>query len=423
MPVAVNPERDPEPVRTFATFTVELERLAAWLAAGGVKTVAMESTGVYWIPLFDILEAHGFEVCLVNAQHVKNVPARKSDVLDCQGLQYLHSVGLLRASFRPPSEICALRALRRHRQNLIRYASAHVQHRQKSLAQMNLQLHHVLSDITGVTGLRILDAILGGERDAAKLAPLRDYRVRSSEETIAEALTGNYRDEHVFTWRQALEAYRHYQQMIVACDQPIESLFADLTDKVDPQLQPLPEPRRKQKRRGKEAHFDLRTHCDRVLGTDLTAVPGLEALTAQAVVAEVGTDFSKFPNAAAFSSWAALCPHNDVTGGKVIRRGTRQVKNRLAVALRQAAQSLHSDQSYLGGHHRRMRARLGPAAAVTSTAHKLARIIYHLVTTGECYDEGVFAREEQRYRQRAEASLRVRARSYGFKLVPLEAQA
>ena len=211
--------------------------------------------------------------------------------------------------------------------------------------------------------------------------------------------------------------------MIVACDQQIESLFGGLSDKVDPQLQPLAEPRRKQKRRRNEAHFDLRTHCYRVLGTDLTAIPGVEALTAQAVVAEVGTDFSKFPTAAAFSSWVALCPHNDITGGKVIRRGTRQVKNRLAVALRQAAQSLHSDQSYLGGHHRRMRARLGPAAAVTSTAHKLARIIYHLVTTGECYDEGVFAREEQRYRHRAEASLRVRARGYGFKLVPLEAPA
>lgn len=421
--VAVNPERDPEPVRTFATFTVDLERLAAWLRACHVTTVAMESTGVYWIPLFDILEAHGFEVCLVNAQHVKKVPGRKSDVLDCQWLQYLHSVGLLRASFRPPSQICALRALLRHRQNLIRYAGAHVQHMQKSLDQMNLQLHHVLSDITGVSGLRILDAILGGERDPLRLARLRDYRVRSSEETIAKALTGNYRDEHVFTLRQALEAYRHYQRMVVACDQQIEGLFAELSDKVDPQVEPLPEPRRKRQRSGNAAHFDLRTHCYRVLGTDLTAVPGVDALTAQAVVAEAGTDFSKFPNAAAFSSWVALCPHNDITGGKVIRRGTRQVKNRLAVALRQAAQSLHREQSYLGAFHRRLRARLGPAAAVTATAHKLARIIYHLVTTGEQYDEGVFAREQQRYRQRAEATLRARARGYGFQLVPLEAPA
>lgn len=418
--VAVNPERDPESVRTFATFTVDLERLAAWLRACQVKTIAMESTGVYWIPLFDILEAHGFEVCLVNAQHVKKVPGRKSDVLDCQWLQYLHSVGLLRASFRPPSQICALRALLRHRQNLVRYAAAHVQHMQKSLDQMNLQLHHVLSDITGVSGLRILDAILEGERDPLQLAGLRDYRVRSSEETIAKALTGNYRDEHVFTLRQALAAYRHYQQMIVACDQHIESLLEGFSDRVDPQQQPLPEPRRKRRRSGNGAHFDLRTHCYRVLGTDLTAVPGVDALTAQAVIAEVGTDFSKFPNAAAFSSWVALCPHNDITGGKVIRRGTRPVKNRLAVALRQAAQALHGEQSYLGAFHRRLRARLGPAAAVTATAHKLARIIYHLVTTGEAYDESVFQREQQRYRQRAEAHLRARARSYGFQLVPLD---
>lgn len=275
--------------------------------------------------MFDILEAHGFEVCLVNAQHVKKVPGRKSDVLDCQWLQYRHSVGLLRASFRPPSQICALRALLRHRQNLVRYAGAHVQHIQKSLDQMNLQLHHVLSDITGVSGLRILDAILDGERDPLCLARLRDYRVRSSEEAIAKALTGNYRDEHVFTLRQALEAYRHYQRMIVACDQQIESLFEELSDKIDPQQQPLP--RRKRGRSGNSAHFDLRTHCYRVLGTDLTAVPGVDALTAQTVIAEVG-----------------------------------------------------------------------PAAAVTSTAHKLARIIYHLVTTGEGYDETVFARQQQRYR-------------------------
>ena len=417
--VAVAPDRDPEPVRRFSTFTVDLERLAAWLKECGVKTVAMESTGVYWIPLFDILEAHGFEVCLVNARHVKNVPGRKSDVLDCQWLQYLHAVALLRASFRPASDICALRVLLRHRQNLVRYAAAHVQHVQKALDQMNLQVHHVLSNISGVTGLRILDSILAGERDPAVLAKLRDPHVRSSEETMTKALTGNYREEHLFILRQALETYRYYQRLIVGCDQQIEARFAGMPAKVDPEAQPLAPSR--YKRRRNEAHFDLRAHCYRVLGTDLTAVPGLQALSAQTVVAEVGTDFSKFPNAAAFSSWAALCPHNDVTGGKVIRRGTRKANNRLAVALRIAAQSLARDQSYLGDYHRRMRARLGPAAAVTATAHKLARIIYHLVTTGEAYDESVFAREMQRRRKRNETNLRSRARSYGFELVPIQA--
>ncbi len=417
--VAVAPDRDPEPVRCFSTFTVDLERLAAWLKECGVKTAAMESTGVYWIPLFDILEKHGFEVCLVNARHVKNVPGRKSDVLDCQWLQYLHAVGLLRASFRPASDICALRVLLRHRQNLVRYAAAHVQHMQKALDQMNLQLHHVLADISGRSGLRILDSILAGERDPVVLAKLRDPRVRSSEATIAKALTGNYRDEHLFTLQQALETYRYYQRLIEACDQQIEARFADMPAKVDLEEQPLAPARHN--RRGNQAHFDLRSHCYRVLGTDLTAVPGLQALSAQAVVAEVGTDFSKFPSAAAFSSWAALCPHNDVTGGKVIRRGTRKVNNRLAVALRIASQSLVRDQSYLGDYHRRMRARLGPPAATTATAHKLARIIYHLVTTGEAYDETVFAREQQRQHKRNENRLRSRARSYGFELVPIQA--
>jgi len=418
--VAVGPERDPEPVRRFASFTADLERMAAWLEACGVTTVALESTGVYWIPVYDILEAHGFEVCLVNAQHVKNVPGRKSDVLDCQWLQYLHSVGLLRASFRPPSEICELRTLLRHRQNLIRYAGAHVQHMQKALDQMNLQIHHVLSDITGVTGLRIVEAILAGERDPVELAKLRDPRVRSSAETIAKALEGNYRDEHLFTLRQALEMYRRYQQQIAECDCEMEARYAALPAKADPDKQPLPPPKRVRERRGNEARFDLRSHCYRVLGTDLTAVPGIQALTAQAVIAEVGADFSKFSSAAQFASWLALCPHNDVTGGKVIRRGTRKVKSRLALALRQAAQSLRRDKSYLGDYHRRMRARLGPAEAVTATAHKLARILYHLVTTGEAYDESVFARQQQRQQHRNLARLQARARARGFELVPLQ---
>lgn len=418
--VAVGPERDPEPVRRFASFTSDLERMAAWLEACGVTTVALESTGVYWIPVYDILEAHGFEVCLVNAQHVKNVPGRKSDVLDCQWLQYLHSVGLLRASFRPPSEICELRTLLRHRQNLIRYAGAHVQHMHKALDQMNLQIHHVLSDITGVTGLRIVEAILAGKRDPVELAKLRDPRVRSSAETIAKALEGNYRDEHLFTLRQALEMYRRYQQQIAECDCEMEARYTALPAKADPDKQPLPPPKRVREGRGNEARFDLRSHCYRVLGTDLTAVPGIQALTAQAVIAEVGADFSKFSSAAQFASWLALCPHNDVTGGKVIRRGTRKVKSRLALALRQAAQSLHRDKSYLGDYHRRMRARLGPAEAVTATAHKLARILYHLVTTGEAYDESVFARQQQRQQHRNLARLQARARSCGFELVPLQ---
>ena len=418
--VAVDPDRDAEPVRRFSSFTVDLERMAAWLLECDVTTVAMESTGVYWIPLYDILEGHGIEVYLVNAQHVKNVPGRKSDVLDCQWLQYLHAVGLLRASYRPPSEICEVRSLVRHRQSLVRYAGMLVQHMQKALDQMNLQLHHVLSDITGVSGMRILDAILGGERDPQQLAQLRDRRVRASAETIVQALTGNYREEHLFSLGQMLDLYRHYQRLIVDCDREMEARYQALPAKVDVVERPLAPPKRKRRSRSNEAHFDLRTHCYRILGTDLTAIPGVQALTAQAVVAEVGTDFSKFPNAKAFANWAALCPNNDITGGKVIRRGTRKVKNRLATALRLAAQSLLKDQTPMGEMHRRRRVRMAPAAAQTATAHQLARIIYHLVTTRQAYDQGIFEQGQQRQRQRNQARLRTRARSYGFQLVPLE---
>lgn len=419
--VAVGADCDPQPVRTFTSFTADLQRLADWLSQCGVVTVAMESTGVYWIPLFQILEERGFEVCLVNAQHVKNVPGRKSDVLDCQWLQYLHAVGLLQASFRPPGQICALRSLVRHRQNLIRYAASHTQHMQKALDQMNLQLHHVLSDITGVTGRKILAAILAGERDPKQLAKLRDPRVRARIETIERALEGDYRREHLFALRQALEAYRSYQRLLVDCDAEIEQLLQELPTRVDPKQKPLPEPAKKRKRRDNEAHFDLRTHCYRVLGVDLTAVPGLQALSAHQLVAEVGPDLSKFRHGGAFASWLGLCPHNDVSGGRVLARGTRKVKNRLASALRQSAQTLARDRSYLGDYYRRMRARLGPAAAVTATAHKLARIIYHMVSQREAYDETVFAREQHRQEQRTRTRLQIRARSLGYQLVPLQA--
>lgn len=342
-------------------------------------------------------------------------------MLDCQWLQYLHSVGLLNASFRPPSEICALRSLVRQRQTLIASAAAHVQHMQKALDQMNLHLHHVLSDLTGVTGLRILDAILAGERDPHKLAKLRDRRVRCSPGTIAKALTGNYREEHLFTLRQELELYRCCQRMIAQCDHEIEARYQDLPAKVDVDEQPLPPPARRGRRVGSnEPHFDLRTHCYRVLGTDLTAVPAIQALTAQALITEVGPDLTKFPNANKFASWTALCSRNDVTAGKVVKRGRRKTNNRLANALRVAAQSLANDQSYLGEDYRRKRARLGPAKANVAMAHKLARILYHLVKTGEAYDEGVFAREQQRQRRKAEAKLRARAQACGFRLVPID---
>ncbi len=277
----------------------------------------MEATGVYWIPVYQILETAGFEVCLVNARYFQNVPGRKTDVSDCQWLQRLHAAGLLRGSFRPAQEVCVLRSLTRHRDNLIRLASTHVLHMQKALDQMNVQLHHVLSDITGLSGLAILDAILAGERDPRALARLRDGRMKASEETIVQALTGDYRAEHVFTLKQSLTAYRHYQKLIAACDLEIEQQLKRFDPKVDATAKPLAPPKvRRRKIFSNEPHFDLRSHLYRIFGVDLTAVPGISVLTAHTILSEIGPDISKFRSAAAFASWLALCPHNDISGGQ-----------------------------------------------------------------------------------------------------------
>ena len=276
--VAVPPDRGPHPVRAFPTFTSDLLELADWLKQCRIQTVAMESTGVYWIPLFQILEARGFEVFLVNAHHVKHVPGRKSDVSDCQWLQYLHSVGLLRASFRPPQAVCQLRAILRHRDNLVQMAATHVQHMQKALDQMNLQLHHVISDLTGTTGLAILDAILQGERDPQVLAQLRDRRIKASAQTIAQSLVGDYRPEHLFVLRQSLTSYRAYQALILECDKEIQTVLAHFPTQADPAAMPTPTPKPHQPQRN-QFHFDLPAEHYRILGVDLTRVPGLETLS------------------------------------------------------------------------------------------------------------------------------------------------
>ncbi len=419
--VAVPADRDETPIRCFQTFTQDLNALAKWLLRCGIDTVAMESTGVYWIPLFQILEARGVQVCLVNAHHAKNVPGRKTDVSDCQWLQYLHSVGLLRASFRPAQAICAVRTLLRHREGLVQMASGHVQHMQKALDQMNLQIHHVLSDITGVTGLAIIEAILAGERDPHVLAKLRDWRVRASEETVAKSLVGDYRREHLFTLRQSVVAYRQCQQLIAECDQEIHRGLETLPSRVDVLEAPLPPAKSTAgKRKGGELDYDLRTQHYRILGVDLTRVPGISSLIIHTVLAEVGPDFTKFRSASAFASWLGLCPDNDISGGKVLWAGTRKVNNRAAKAFRLAAYTLHHSRSVLGDYYRRMRAKLGAPQAITATAHKLARIAYHLITTGQAYDESVFARDEERYKKRTEVRLKAQARALGFQLVPAE---
>jgi transposase len=303
--IAVPADRDPQPVRRFSTFTEDLHVAADWLKACGIETVAMESTGVYWIPFFQILEARGFRVLLVNAHHVKNVPGRKSDVSDCQWIQYLLSVGLLRASFRPEQAVCTVRSILRHRDNLVQLASTHIQHMQKALDQMNLQLHHVISNITGLTGMAIVEAILEGKRDPLVLAKLRDPRIKATENTIAKALVGDYRPEHLFTLRQSLAAYRHYQQLIAACDVEIERYLASFQSKIDPTQHPL--------QKSQDRH---------IFGVDLTQIPGVNALTAHALLAEIGPDLSCFANASAFASWLGLCPDNRIRGGNTVRKNT-----------------------------------------------------------------------------------------------------
>jgi transposase len=415
--VAVAAERDARPVREFQTFTQDLYALADWLQACGVRTVAMESTGVYWIPLFQVLEERGLEVCLVNARHVKHVPGRKTDFVDCQWLQYLHAVGLLTASFRPAQQICAVRSLLRHRESLIQTAAAHVQRMQKALDQMNLQIHHVISDITGMTGLAIVDAILAGERDPTKLASLRNWRVHASADTITKALVGDYRPEHIFTLRQSLGAYRYYRQLMAECDGEIERHLSALPDAQPGMRRPAASVARR-KARGNEPAFDLRTHLHRLFGTDLTTIPGIDVLTAHTLLTEIGPDLSKFPSPQAFASWLGLCPDNRISGGKVLSVKTRRVKNRAALALRMSAQAVQGSRSSLGGYYRRMRAKLGGPKAITATAHKLARIVYHLIATGQGYEESVFLRHEAVHRDRMQKRLRAQAAALGLKLVP-----
>ncbi len=418
--VAVPADRDTDSVRSFPTFTQDLHELADWLQQCRVDTVAMESTGVYWIPLFQILEARGIEVHLVNAQHVHHVPGRKSDVLDCQWLQYLHSVGLLRASFRPEHAVCEIRSLMRHRQNLVEMACVHVQHMHKSLDQMNLQIHHVISDITGVTGLAIVDAIVAGITNPKELAKLRDYRIKASEETVTKSLVGDYRREHIFTLKQSLTAYRYYQQLIADCDQEIQQRIESFHPKPDDSAgaaaaglsDSTPT----------SSTFDLHSHLERIFGVDLTRIPGFECLRIQTIFSELGVDLlSKFETDERFCSWLNLCPKDGTSAGRRIRAPKIKTKNRVTQELRLAAQSLHHNRSYLGDYYRSQRARHGAVRAIKNTAHKLARILFHVVTTRQPYDETVFAKLEARNQKRRLHKLQSMAKQMGYSLVQAHA--
>lgn len=421
--VAVPADRDEHPVRKCETFTGDLHQMAEWLVRCGITTAALESTGVYWIPVYEALEQHGIKTCLVNPRNMKNVPGKRTDFHECQWIQHLHSLGLLHSAFRPDAEVCAVRSLMRHRNDMVMMASEHIQHMQKALTQMNVQFQHVISDLTGLTGLAVLDAIVAGERNPEVLAKLRDPRIKASEETIRKSLEGNWRAEHILALKQRLSLYRSHRDLIDECDREIEKLVAAFEPRVDPDEKPMPEDRkqkqRKRKRKSGSADFNMRTEAYKLFGVDLTQIPGLMTLVF-ILFSEVGRDMSRWPTAAHFVSWLGLCPDNDISGGKVLWRGARRTKNRAGTLFRLAAHSLHRDQTPMGDYLRRMKAKLGPAAATTATAHKIAIIFYTMVSKQVEYDASLWANRDQIREKRLEARLQKQAAQRGYKLVPLE---
>jgi transposase len=412
--VAVPPGRDAEPVRQFACFTEDLRRMAGWLKSCGIDTVAMQSTGVYWLPAYEILIEEGLEVFLVNARHTKNLPGRKTDVQECQWLLQLHTFGLLNNSFRPPEEICVLRAYWRQRAEHVASASACIQRMQKVLTEMNVQLANVISDISGLTGLAIIQAILDGERNRYKLADLADARIQATREEIARSLEGNWRKELLFILRQELNLYQIYQQQIAECDTALAAHFEILADKAAPGNQPPAAKAGKKAGSNAPTSFDLRGELYRISGTDLTQIDGINIMNAQTIITEVGLDMSRFPSEAHFASFLGLCPDNQITGGKVLRRGTRHVENRAATALRMAATSLWRSKSYLGAKFRRLRARLGAPKAITAMAHMLARLVYRMLRYGEQYVDKGIKYYEEKYRQQQIRGMEKKAKELGF---------
>jgi transposase len=419
---SVPPASTTDPVRMFGTFTIDLHALADWLVACGIETVAMESTGVYWIPIFELLEARGLQVYLVNSWHLKHVPGRKSDVLDCQWIQQLHSLGLLHASFRPDAEMCALRAFLRHRAMLIEHRAPHVLHMQKALQQMNVQLPLVLSDIMGETGQKIIRAILAGERDPLKLAQLRHPRCKSREDEIAKALTGTWQPEHLFALKQSLEIVDFYTQQLAQCDAELERQFAAVKPRWDVPAELPGLPKTKPGSRSKnQPTYHARAELFRITGVDLVAVEGISASLAQTIIAEVGTDMSRFPTEKHFCSWLGLTPHHEISGGKILRNHTLKTDNRAGQAFRQAAACVIRSQSAFGAFYRRKKAQLGPMQALVATAHKIARAVYHLLKYKTAYHDLGAERYEQQFREREVAHLRQKAAKLGFALTATDA--
>jgi transposase len=422
--VAVPADRAELSVREFSSFTGGLHKLADWLAECGIKTVAMESTGVYWVPAYEVLQERGFDVILVHAAHVRNVPGRKSDVMDCQWIQDLHSHGLLRASFRPDSEFVELRSYVRQRQTLLECAASHIQHMQKALMLMNVQVHHVIADITGVTGMHIIRAIVKGEREPNVLATHRDPRCRATEEEIANALTGNYKNEHVFALKQALSLYDAYQAHMAECDIQIENALNDIVAMIpkseEPQATTTAPTKCKLRIRKGQPKFDILSPLHAITGgPDLTTIPGIAALTALNLLAEIGTNMDIWPTEKHFTAWLNLAPGMTKTGGKM-KSGRRPTgKNRAGTLLRQAAVSVGKTSTSLGAFYRRIASRRGKGKAVVATARKIAIQAYHVLKHGRAYSEESARAHEKNYEERKLKFLTRQAKALGLELHPI----
>ena len=418
--VSVPEDRDEQPVRCFPSFTNGVKAMVEWLKQCRIQTVALESTGVLWITIFQMLEDAGFEVCLVNARHYQNVPGKRTDVQDCQWLRFLHSVGLLRPSFRPEQAVCAVRTLVRHREQLVQMRSQHIQHMHKALDQMNLKLHYVISDIVGASGQKIVRAILAGERDTAKLAELRDRNIKATVEQIRESLVGDFREEHLFTLRQSLDLFDEYSHRIDVVETEIEKYTAKLETKMKLEGEPGRKPSKARKCTAKCSHLaHMRELCREKFGVDVCRIPGMQrGGIAETLLAEVGPDLAAFDSSGAFGAWPGLAPNHQISGGKILSRRTKKMKHPVANAFRMAAQSLEHSQSYLGRYYRSLKGRVGPPKAITATAHKIARIFWAMVKRQKEYDEKAFDKYEQQNRERSRKRLERQAAQMGLKLVP-----
>jgi len=407
-------------VRSFGSYTVDLQAIGKWLAEHGVETVAMESTGVYWIPLFEELEHRGFHCHLISSRSLRRVPGRKSDVVDCQWIQTLHSYGLLESSFRPEADLVALRTLLRHRAQLIQHRAPHILHMQKALLQMNIQLSQALSDVSGETGQAMIRAIVAGERDPHKLAALRNYRCKKDEQEIAKALTGTWREEHLFILKQSLELYDFYTRQLEACDAEIEHAYSLVRPEWEvEEKQDMPESKRNSHSKNAPKKVQVRKHLKRICGVDLTAVHGVSASLAQTIVLEVGTDMSKFPNEKHFCSWLGLAPKKEISGGKVLKNNTLKTHHRAGQAFRMAAGSVMRADCAFGAFYRRQKARLGPAQAAVATAHLIARIVYRMLKHKVEYEPLSLAQYEQHYREQQLKYLHKKAAKLGIQLTPI----